>query len=540
MRSIERTAVALHPADGTETKTVLLPLNRNGQLPVVLVDPVDSTGLVVPGMWLSHDVEGTVYNWTKQSREPSGGMPGEDPSRDESRARAVIVDSYVWRSVQSQLAFLRVRDALTGLPNRSQLVDRMDQALSRPGSAGRTALLFIDLDHFSQVNNSLGHDAGDAILLYTAQQIAAVTRVQDTIARLGGDEFLVLCEDTDADGAGVIAERIVKVFRRPVNITGQELRITASVGITNATRDHNPADLLREADAAMHHAKDQGRNQSSQFETSHSHKVSRLLDLEPALRRALERKEFVLFFQPIHNIADGSLQGVEALVRWNRPGHGLVPPDEFIPIAEYTGLIVPLGAWVLNEALGQLSTWKRSNSVPADFSVSVNLSPVQLLDRTLVDTIKRTLAEHHLDPSDLTLEMTETALIADRSRMQATVTALAEAGASLSIDDFGTGYSSLAYLRYLPAKQLKVDRSFVAGLTTNTRDAALVAAVIGLAHEFGMTCVAEGVETAEQLERLRHLGCDLAQGYFLGRPAPADDLTHAWQVDRENSPPRPR
>ena len=242
------------------------------------------------------------------------------------------------------------------------------------------------------------------------------------------------------------------------------------------------------------------------------------------------RGELTLHHQPVVRAADGALQGVEALLRWDRPGHGWVAPDDFIPLAEDTGSIVAIGEWVLDEALCQLAAWRRAGLVPSGFTVSVNVSPRQLLDTGLVTTVQRLVAQHGLVPADLTLEITETTLMSERSAMTDAVTALHRLGVSLSIDDFGTGYSSLSYLRYLPVRQLKVDRSFVAAVTHSPRDSALVAAVIGLAHEFGMTCVAEGVETAEQLGRLIALGCDYAQGYHLGRPVPAAVLTAAWQA----------
>lgn len=530
-------AVSLQRADGAEVNTVVLYPNRSGQLPVVLVDPVDGVGLVVPGMWIGNGLGGTSYRWVEpvgargtRRRSETGDedvLSGGRALTDQASLQALL------RRTQSQLAHLGLHDALTGLSNRNLLMVRVQRALAKRTRGVPVTLLAIDLDRFNVVNDSLGHDVGDAWLLYAAKRIAAATRAQDTVARLGGDEFFVLCDAADAAGASVVAERIVDAFRESAVVDGHELRITASVGIVAANQSHGPGDLLREAGAAMRQAKGQGGNQVSRFEISHSRKASRLLDMEQALERGLVREEFVLFYQPIYSIADGSLHGVEALVRWERPHHGLVPPDEFIPLAEETGLIIPLGSWVLDEALRQLRVWKSAGIVPDDFRVSVNLSPVQLADPGLVDTIKRMLVAHNLVHSDLTLEMTETALITDQSMMTEIVTSLAEAGASLSIDDFGTGYSSLSYLRYLPAKQLKVDRSFVSGLTTNAHDAALVAAVVGLAHEFGMTCVAEGVETPEQLERLHSLGCDFAQGYLLGRPSPAADLTQAWQAEHE-------
>jgi diguanylate cyclase (GGDEF)-like protein len=423
--------------------------------------------------------------------------------------------------------------ALTDLPSRSQLLARMDSIRS-PGG-GREAqpsavLLVVNLDRFSLLNDGLGHEAGDRFLLYAAQQISAAVRDDDVVARLGADEFLVLCEGAGARSGRVIAERIVAAFQRPVTLVGHELRITVSVGITTVTRGLTALDAVREALSATQLAKSNGRNQAAYFDSTVGIRAMHWHDLERALGVALERDEFVLHFQPISCISSGSIHGVEALVRWNRPGHGLVPPDEFIPVAEQSGFIRELGAWVLNEALRQLSAWKSAQTVPAHFYVSVNLSAAQITDTNLVSTIQDAVAAHGLEPAELTLEMTETALIADVALMLATVDALAAAGISLSIDDFGTGYSSLARLRHLPAKQLKVDRSFVAGLTTDKRDAALVAAVIGLAHEFGMTCVAEGVETAEQFDHLRRLGCDFAQGYLLGRPMPAAALEETWDL----------
>lgn len=532
MKNDSAVTVSLYSADSSEINTVRVCLNRNGQLPVVLVDPLDTSGRVVSGLWLSREADGTAFFWTPQDRENKTELRrGGRTLTSAERIRTVNAELSVRDQtclIESELEVLGLDDALTGLPNPFHLRDRAQNALAIRGAT--VSLLFLGLDHFKVISRSFQNDTGDRLLMRAAQQLKALIRSEDLVARWGRDEFLILCENTDERGARTVAERIVHAFQQPLDVNednGDVLRITVSVGIAISGQDTRPVDLLGEADTALQLARDRGGNQGALYESSIDHTASRRLDVEQALRRALERDEFVLFYQPIHNIADGSLKGVEALVRWIRPEHGMVPPDEFIPIAERTGLIVPLGAWVLDEALRQLSVWTRSGSVPADFHVSVNLSPVQLSDPTLVDTIRRTLVEHHLDASHLMLEMTETALIEDRSRMQKTVTALAEAGASLSIDDFGTGYSSLAYLRYLPAKELKVDRSFVAGLTTNPRDAALVAAVIGLAHEFGMTCVAEGVETAEQLERLRYLGCDLAQGYFLGRPVPAEELTLA-------------
>ena len=528
MITSERVAATLHFTARAGTATVLLPRNRNGQLPVVLIDPVDEHGAVAHGMWLSHDIAGSDYHWTEPVR-PATRYDADDSVTTWSATPSAIADAPGTARPLSSLEPAAPTDALTGLPGRVQLMERMERSgASGDGRAHSAVLLVVNLDRFSMVNDGLGHDAGDAVLVYAAQQIVGATRAGDTVARLGADEFLVLCEGADAQRGRTIAKRIVSALQEPLSVGDHELRITASVGITNVSAETSPADALREAGSAMQLAKEKGRNQTAQFEGGRSAHALRWLDLQHALSLALERDEFVLHFQPITNITTGAAEGVEALVRWNRPDHGLVPPDEFIPVAESSGLIEPLGAWVLGEALRQLSAWKLADRVPPGFYVSVNLSPVQLMDRGLVAAITRAIADQGLEGAELTLEMTETALIADEEVMLATVDALASAGISLSIDDFGTGYSSLARLRHLPAKQLKVDRSFVAGMTTDSRDAALVAAVIGLAHEFGMTCVAEGVETPEQLDQLDLLGCDFAQGYLLGRPMQAADLERVW------------
>jgi diguanylate cyclase (GGDEF)-like protein len=439
------------------------------------------------------------------------------------------VDNVLLRRAEARLAHLGLHDALTGLPNRRLLMDRLEHALSRHARGVPVALLFVDLDRFKLVNDSFGHDVGDQLIIDAAGRMTAVTRATDTVARLGGDEFVVLCEDTDITAATQLANRIVTAFQAPVQVDDLEVHITASVGITTAQEHHRPADLLREADSAMYLSKDEGRNRSSRFEAGLRYQALRRLDVEQALQHGLARGELALHFQPIVEVADGRLLGVEALLRWDRPGHGWVAPDEFIPLAEDTGFIVPLGEWVLAQALGQLSSWRRAGLVPSGFTVSVNVSPRQLLDPELVRTVQRLVKQHELPPSALTLEITETTLMSERSAMTDAVTALSELGVALSIDDFGTGYSSLSYLRYLPVRQLKVDRSFVASVADSPRDRALVAAVVGLSHEFGMKCVAEGVETAAQLSHLKALGCDCAQGYLLGRPVPADVLTSTWR-----------
>ncbi len=439
------------------------------------------------------------------------------------------IDAVLLRRAESRLAHLGLHDALTGLPNRRLLMDRLGHALDRHERGSAVALLFIDLDRFKLVNDSFGHDVGDALLLHAAHRIKHAARASDTVARLGGDEFMVLCEDTDAVAAGALAQRIVDAFQEPVESEGRELRITASIGVTTAQEHHRPADLLREADTAMYLAKKEGRNRASRFEAGLRYQALRHLDTEQALRRGLGRGELELHYQPIVDVPTGELRGVEALLRWNRPGVGQVPPDRFIPLAEDTGFIVPLGEWVLDEALGQLRTWKSQGHLPPGFRMAVNLSPQQLGSPTFVAVVQRAVERNGIAPSEVSLEMTETTLMSERSTMSEAVEALNSLGVGLSIDDFGTGYSSLAYLRYLPVQQLKVDRSFVSGAVPGSRDVALVAAVCGLAQEFGMTCVAEGVERAEELAMLAEIGCDSAQGFHIGRPEPAAALEARWR-----------
>lgn len=465
-------------------------------------------------MW-SQSVAGQAESWDPMAVAEAGEL-----RRD--------IDTVRLNRAQARLAHEGLHDALTGLPNRRLLTERLGQALERRAHGVPASVLFIDLDRFKLVNDSFGHDVGDALIVEAAKRITRVTRSSDTICRFGGDEFLVLCEDTDASAAESIAGRIVEAFREPVRVDGLELRITVSVGITVAQRHHRPADLLREADSAMYLSKNQGRNRSSWF-TDHLRDEARdRLDSEHALRQGIDRDELVLHYQPICDVAGGVPKGVEALVRWNRPGHGLVSPDGFIPLAEETGIIIELGEWVLTEAVRQLRQWQDDGLVGSGFHMAVNVSPLQLLAPSLVGTVQRLLTGHGVEPSDLIIEITESTMMSASADITKTLGALADYGVTLSIDDFGTGYSSLAYLRYMPVDQLKIDRSFVAGLGTNQADATLVETVIGLARGLGMTCVAEGVETAVQMNLLRALGCDLAQGYHLGRPQTGPEITAAW------------
>ena len=425
------------------------------------------------------------------------------------------------RRAETRLAELALRDALTGLPNRRLLMDRLDQAIKRHHRGQPLSLLFIDLDGFKQVNDALGHDAGDTLLVTAAERILGQTRAQDTVARIGGDEFVVLCENAGHAEAERIAGRIAACIEADMEIEGQALHVSASIGIATPQAGGGAHDLLREADGAMYAVKQRARRGGGR--TGATPVAEPWVDLREPMRLGLERDEFVVHYQPIHRTADASLAGVEALVRWDRPGHGTVPPNKFIPIAEANGLIEPLGLKVLDEALWQLAAWSAEGRVRDDFTVSVNVSPVQLQSPLLPDAVSGLLAKHGVEARRLMLEMTESSMIAESGTLAETVRRLEERGIGICIDDFGTGYSSLSYLRYLPASQLKIAPQFTATMLESARDEALVAATVDLAHRFGMTCVAEGVEEQSVLERLRVLGCDFAQGFLMGRPAAGED-----------------
>jgi diguanylate cyclase (GGDEF)-like protein/PAS domain S-box-containing protein len=431
---------------------------------------------------------------------------------------------------EAQLEHAATHDPLTGLPNRTLLLDRLTMALARARRHHSSlAVLFLDLDQFKVINDSHGHSLGDELLIAIAQRIAAALHPDDTVARFGGDEFVVLCEDLhDENEAVMIAKRLLASLEGVFDIDGTEIFVGASIGISHlrpGDEQATPESLLREADAAMYRAKDRGRAQIAVYdETLRSQSLWRL-DTETALRHALERDELVVYFQPIVDLRSGRVRELEALLRWNHPDRGLLPPSEFISIAEETGLIIPIGATVLEQACRQVAEWQRALPDLQPLSVAVNLSGRQLGDPDLADQIASTIARTGVQPEQIVLEMTESLLMHDVEFSHETLARLKELRVRLAIDDFGTGYSSLSYLREFPVDVLKVDRSFVAGLGTVGGDEAIVAAIISLAHTLGLVAVAEGVETVAQLERLRTLGCDLAQGFYLAHPAPAAELS---------------
>lgn len=430
------------------------------------------------------------------------------------------------RRVELRLAQLAHFDSLTGLANRALFQSRLAHAIARAGRDGKSvALMFIDLDRFKAINDTLGHAAGDRLLVSVAERLRACVREADTIARLGGDEFTVILENvTNVEGVAVVAQKILNAMARPFLLHGRELFVTPSIGITVYPRDDAQVDgLLRNADSAMYKAKEQGRNTYQFYRAEMSARSLERLELESKLRMALERGEFVLHYQPKVEVRSGRIIGVEALVRWRRREEGLIPPGKFIPIAEETGLIVPIGEWVLREAAAQLKRWRQAGC--RDLTMAVNLSPRQFRQQNLAAVIADAVDGARLDPQALEFEITETVLMEDTHASSATLAAMKDKGVKISVDDFGTGYSSLNYLKRFPIDTLKIDQSFVRDITSDADDAAIASAIIALAHSLRLQVIAEGVETAGQLEFLRERGCDQAQGFLFSRPLPAEDLT---------------
>ena len=445
-------------------------------------------------------------------------------------ALAMVSDITARKRAEQQLAHQALHDPLTGLPNRALLFDRLDQGIRRSErSDRRLAVLFLDLDRFKVVNDGLGHSAGDQLLVAVAHRLRSAARPMDTVARFGGDEFVVLCEDLpDEDAASALAERLATTIRQPVSVGEREVTVTVSTGIATAKgRGAEPEALLRDADAAMYQAKERGRARHEVFDAVMRNRVVERLETEGALRRALERGELRLVYQPEVSLRDGSVTGVEALLRWEHPERGLLGPEAFISLAEETGLIVPIGSWVLVEACRRLQQWQADHAQLSSLVVWVNLSARQLAEPDLTDVVAKSLAEAGLDPAHLGLELTESAVMQDTEAVGVTLARLKALGVQVAVDDFGTGFSSMNYLKQFPVDILKVDRSFVAGLGRDPGDSAIVAAVIGLAQSLGLAAIAEGVETFEQLAALHALGCDRAQGYYFSRPQPAAAMERA-------------
>lgn len=447
------------------------------------------------------------------------------------------------KALEHQLAHQAFHDPLTNLPNRALFADRTAHALT---SIGRhfhgIAVLFVDLDRFKVVNDSLGHEVGDRLLAAIAERLQACVRQGDTVSRFGGDEFTLLLEHvSDISQATETAERIISALTYPFTFDAQEVHITASVGIVHSSSPHDePHTLIRHADVAMYHAKKNGKAQYEVFDPSLDRNTLANLNLENDLRRAIERQEFVVHYQPKVSLDTGETYAVEALARWNHPERGTLSPQEFIPLAEETGLIVPIGRLVLQKACRQARLWQDEDPESPPLFVSVNLSARQLKQPDLADDIALILNNTGLAPEHLELEITESAMIEDSTVTLATFAKLKHLGVRLAVDDFGTGYSSFSYLKNFPLDVLKIDRSFVGGLGTGTDDAAIITAIIEIGHSLGLKVVAEGVETIEQLTWLRELGCDHGQGYYLAKPLSTEDAGAYLERSRNRNADIPR
>lgn len=497
------------------------------------------------------DVERFSFEFRLAKQDGKGARIIHVEAEPESSSHMVgmIQDITERTNAEEQIHNLAYYDLVTGLPNRAHLYDMIALAQKRcEKQSSKFALLFLDLDHFKQVNDTLGHNAGDLLLRQVSSRLQQAIRLRpslnnvlekppvatntEVIARLGGDEFVVLVDSVDlVEDAAFVARRICQTLSKTFNLDGNEVRITTTIGISLFPDDGTTADtLLKHADVAMYHAKEQGRN-GYQF---YSHSIHQLalerFAMERDLRKSLETDGFHLEYQPKVNISSKEVAGLEALVRWQHPERGRVSPVDFIPLAEETGLIVPLGEWVLNTACRQMVEWMDAGIEP--FIMAVNCSAIQLVRTDMAAVIKETLQSTGLNPAYLEIELTESLLMQDVEGGIKILQALKDLGLHVSIDDFGTGFSSLSYLKRLPVDKLKIDQSFVKDLTTDSGDAAIVTSMITLAHNLDLTVVAEGVETEEQLEFLRAEDCDEAQGYLISKPMPCEEFAD-WVQTRE-------
>jgi diguanylate cyclase (GGDEF)-like protein len=432
--------------------------------------------------------------------------------------------------VQRQLVHLARHDALTGLPNRTFLYEALRQALARAEQDQLiVSVLFLDIDYFKNVNDTFGHTIGDALLREFAARLAKCVRPGDTVGRLGGDEFAVIVlTPANSNGAIDVANRIRNSLQSPLVVDDQKISVTASIGIASYPTDTSDLEaLIRYADAAMYEAKTSGKDTFRCYTAELSARAKEKADVEGALRLAQGRDEFILHYQPKMHIDSGELTSAEALIRWNRPGHGLVLPGLFVPALEELGLIVPVGAWVIDMVCRQIREWQRSEL--GHVRIAVNVSSRQVREEQFVPQVADAVREHCIDPTLLEFEITESALMAHGESAIATLRKLKDLGISISIDDFGTGYSNLAYLKRFQVDALKIDIAFIRDVTTNADDAAIAIAIINMAHSLRLKVIAEGVETPEQLDFLRIYGCDEIQGYFLSQPLPAAELSEKFR-----------
>ena len=462
--------------------------------------------------------DGRVLEWRTRPQRVAGSTVGRVWSFRDVTERVQLLE---------QLSHQAFHDSLTGLANRALLRDRIEHALVRARRSGQTvAVLFCDVDRFKMVNDTMGHECGDALLVELASRIRANLRESDTAARLGGDEFAIVLDEMRGADAVQFAERILSAIREPFTVNGNDVFVRVSIGI--ADTDDEPLDvdeLLCRADIAMYAAKNRGRDRFEIFHSRMQAELSAHHELYGDLRQALHRKEISLHYQPLIELATGEIESFEALARWHHPTRGFIPPDEFIPLAEETGLIIELGRFVLRAACRQAQEWRKTWT-RNDIAISVNVSSYQLYDDTFVDDVGTALRETGLPATSLVLEVTETALLSDSSQVHTRLNALKELGIRIAIDDFGTGYSSLSYLRSFPIDFVKIDRAFISELTDTDSDQGekMVRSIIGIGHNLRLNVVAEGIEGAGQLELLMEAGCNSGQGYFFAKPLPPDQI----------------
>jgi diguanylate cyclase (GGDEF)-like protein/PAS domain S-box-containing protein len=460
------------------------------------------------------------------SRSPRAFKPGDV---DFAQALANVLGDTLERQLTDRdIRHRALHDPLTGLPNRSLFEDRLQQATERQRRhrGSLTAVLALDLDRFKLVNDSLGHRVGDELLAAAAPRIRQALRSSDTVARFGGDEFGILLEEISGEQDAIdMAQRIAAVFTRPFVLDGEDYFVTTSIGIALAAGGERAQDLIRDADAAMHRAKERGGARYELFDEGLRGRAISRLRVENDLRRALERDELTLDYQPLVSLRDRSIVSVEALIRWDHPERGRIPPADFIPVAEENGMIEPIGRWVLDRACRQAARWYHRRPDARPISMSVNLSAVQVAHRGLPETVEAALLGSGLHPSLLTLELTESAMVGHADGLTEALEALKAIGVRLVVDDFGTGYSSLSYLTRLPFDALKVDRSFVDGLGVERGDTAITEAIVAMSQALSLEVVGEGAETQRQIEELARLGCDLAQGNHFSRPVPEAEMT---------------
>jgi diguanylate cyclase (GGDEF)-like protein len=433
----------------------------------------------------------------------------------------------VLRQKEERLHHRTHYDPLTNLPNRSKFVDRVHDALDRAARRSRSiAVLVVDLDDFEEINHSLGHEAGDQLLAAAGERIEASVRPGGAVARLCSDEFAVLLEDvTDQRSAVYAAKRIGEEVRTPTEVDGSEVLVSASIGVAigGSSQEAGPEDLLRNADVAMHAAKRKGKARYRVFDPGADTTTSGRSLVEADMRRAIEEGEFRVHYQPLVELRSGRVCGFEALLRWQHPIYGLILPGEFVPLAEQTGLIVPIGRWVLQEACRQVRLWQNEHPGPPPLTLNVNVSARQFGQPNLTEEFLSILEKSELDPHHLQLEITESVMVYDVSASVA-LGELKSAGVKLAMDDFGTGYSNLSYVKRLPVDTLKIDRSYVRGLGRNAEDTAIVHATVAFAKALGLSLAAEGIENTGQLARLRDLGCELGQGYNFAKPLPSQEV----------------